>query len=43
MSGAANSRFLSPNWGGFKEYLGPPWGIKDIADGSLTIAPRGGL
>jgi hypothetical protein len=33
--------FIAQPGEGFKEYLGPQWGIKDVAGGAVTIAPRG--
>jgi hypothetical protein len=33
--------FIARPGEGFKEYLGPQWGIKDVAGGAVTIAPRG--
>jgi hypothetical protein len=33
--------FIAQPGEGFKEYLGPQWGIKDVAGGSVTIVPRG--
>lgn len=33
--------FIARPGEGFKKYLGPQWGIKDVAGGSVTIAPQG--